>query len=70
MTTSLAPTSADGRSASSRAARLAVDELAPHMSKAMNALDAASRKTGITQLVSDPSLKHEFAADRIQVKAA
>ena len=45
MTTSLAPTSADGRSASSRAARLAVDKLAPHMSKAMNALDAASRKT-------------------------
>jgi len=31
------------------------------------ATDAASRKTGITQLVSDPSLKHEFAADRIQV---
>ena len=34
MTTTLAPTT-----------RLAVDKLAPHMSKAMNALDAASRKT-------------------------
>jgi len=27
--------------------RLAVDKLAPHMNKAMNALDAASRKTGL-----------------------
>jgi AhpD family alkylhydroperoxidase len=27
--------------------RLAVDELAPHMNKAMNALDAASRKTSL-----------------------
>jgi AhpD family alkylhydroperoxidase len=36
MTTSLAPT-----------ARLAVHKLAPHMSKAMNALDAASRKTDL-----------------------
>jgi AhpD family alkylhydroperoxidase len=34
MTTTLAPST-----------RLAVDKLAPHMSKAMNALDAASRKT-------------------------
>jgi AhpD family alkylhydroperoxidase len=29
------------------AARLAVDELAPHMNRAMNALDAASRKTSL-----------------------
>jgi AhpD family alkylhydroperoxidase len=36
MTTSLAPS-----------ARLAVDTLAPHMSKAMNALDAASRRTDL-----------------------
>lgn len=31
------------------------------------ATNAASRKTGITQLVADPSLKHDFAADRVLV---
>jgi len=31
------------------------------------ATDATSRRAGITQVVADPSLKHEFAADRVQV---
>lgn len=31
------------------------------------ATDAASRKAGITQFVADPSLKLDFAADRVQV---
>jgi ketosteroid isomerase-like protein len=31
------------------------------------ATDAASRKAAITQFVADPSFKHDFAADRVQV---